>query len=118
MTSRINRSGHWVRGTCLLLSLGAQTIGCRPSPLAKISNSLQFSSPDQPTAVTQADSSDVAIDFGQVGVGAIKTMTLQFVSNGAPILLGSLTVVQADDELSLPLLSGSTVGSEPDQCLV
>ena len=107
-----------MRGICLLLAGGALTLGCHADNLAKITDSLQFSSPDQPAAVTQTDSSDVEIDFGPVGVGAVKTLTLQFVSNGAPILLGSLTVAQADDEFALPLMHGSSIGAQPEQCQV
>jgi hypothetical protein len=112
-----------LRRICLLASwAGALTLGCHSDNLAKIENSLVFSSPaergGEPGAVTQPDPADVQIDFGQVGVRTVKTLTLQLMSNGAPILVGAVTVVQPDDELSLPLVAGTSVGSLPVQTVV
>ncbi len=108
-----------MRRICILASFaGALTLGCRDDNLAKIDSSLVFSSPDEPGAVTQPDPADVGIDLGQVGVQTVKTLTLQVVSNGTPIVLGALTAVQPDDELSLPLVPGTSVGSQPVQTVL
>ena len=108
-----------LRGIRLLVACGLTlTFGCGSGKLARINNNLVFSCPAEPTAVTQPDASDVVVDFGQVGLGTSRTLTLKIVSNGAPILLGALTAVQANDEFGLTLMPGTSVGSDGIQSAV
>ncbi len=53
------------------------------------------------------------IDFGQLTVGATRTLTLDLTSVGSTVTLGSTTAVQPDSEFTLPFVSGTAVGATP-----
>ncbi len=104
-------------GACLRLGFGlvAACAACHNGQLIGLRGSVAFSSPDQPSAVTQPDAGLVQIDFGQVMVGGTRSLTLAFASLGTTVTLGALTAVQPDPEFSLPFVEGTIVNSTPSQ---
>src|ERR1700722_16299525 len=97
------------------LGMAVLTSSCRPNVLKLLSGQLALSSPDDPGATTQLDAGVVQIDFGSVGVGVTKRLTLDLVSLGSSLTLGALMPVQPDPEFSLPFVPGTQVGSTPSQ---
>ena len=79
---------------------------------------LVFSSPDQPAELTQPDAGVVEIAFGQVAVGATKSLALDFASIGSAVTIGALAVIQPDAEFGLPFVTGTLVQATPSQITV
>ncbi len=109
-----------MRVTALATQCGllACITACHTAQLEVVTSSLVFSSPDQPAELTQPDAGLVQIAFGQVSVGSVKTLTLDFASMGSPVTLGAISAVQPDVEFGLPFVAGTTVQATPSQITV
>src|ERR1700722_14598180 len=91
---------------------------CHGGSLSAVTGALVFSSPDQPAELTQPDAGLVQIAFGQVAVGAAKSLTLDFASLGSTVTIGTVTPIQPDLEFALPFVRGTVVQATPSQITV
>ena len=114
---RSSKTGRQL-GLAMPLSLLVLSAGCHNGNLSSLTGTLVFSSPDEPAELMQPDAGVVQIAFGQVLVGASKTMTLAFASIGTTVTLGTVTALQPDAEFSLPFVPGTVVQTMPSQITV
>src|SRR5579862_1679801 len=99
----------------VLAALAFLGTACHGGKLELLTGTLVFSSPDHPDELMQPDAGVVQIDFGQVLVGASKSLTLQYAAEGSAVTLQDMTAIQADTEFNLPFLTGMLVGNAPNE---